>query len=386
MKKIYKKLGLLSVLALSLAACGSPGESGQSGETKEEPKTEESAQSPAKEDSKKEAEEKDGSAKATDSDEDVAGTVDLANVDADDDEAFQKEKASQEKIQVAYSGGLCTSPSGLALAKGYYKDEGLDVELVKSESGTTDAVGTGHAAIGSEHITTVLVPLVNGVNAQLVGGVHTGCKSLYVLEDSGIENTTDLKGKTVAIHDGIGQSDQNIALRFFEADGIGKEEVKFKNTDTSATVQAMENGEIEATIFTDQFAMPFVREGKLRRIRALSFDDDFKDETCCGIVVNKAFAKENPIAAKRLVRAIRKAADWAGDNTEDFIDELEANDWVSGERQDAVDFAESLNFHVTNDGTAKTVRNVIEDYKRFDIFPADQDTDEIFSKVWSPWE
>ena len=37
-----------------------------------------------------------------------------------------------------------------------------------------------------------------------------GCKSIYVFNDSEIKTAEDLKGKTIAIHDGIGNSDQNI--------------------------------------------------------------------------------------------------------------------------------------------------------------------------------
>ena len=37
-----------------------------------------------------------------------------------------------------------------------------------------------------------------------VAGAHIGCKSIFVPKDSPIKSVEDLRGKTIAIHDGIG--------------------------------------------------------------------------------------------------------------------------------------------------------------------------------------
>lgn len=371
------KLKLLTVaaLTLSLAACQAAPGGQQDGQKESEAPTSQESK-PAKTDS--------GAGVKAPEEGTATPAVALADVDIDDEEAWQQEEAYGQKIKVVYAGGLCTAPAGIALSQGFYEDEGLDVELVKSEGASADAVGTGQAQVGADHITSILVPLVNGVNAQIVGGVHTGCKSLYVMNDSDIESTEDLKGQTIAIHNGIGQSDHNIALRFLKADGITAEEVNFKDVDTSATIQAMENGELQGSIFTDQFAQPFVEEGKLRRIRGLSFDEDFKDETCCAIVVNKDFAKENPITAKKMGRAIRKAANWVEDNKEDFIEDLFANNWASGDKDAALAYAKTLNFAVPLESTGETVEHVINDYKALHIFNENEDTAAIMKHVWSP--
>ena len=47
-----------------------------------------------------------------------------------------------------------------------------------------------------------------------------GCKSIYVFNDSDIKTDDDLKGKTIAIHDGIGNSEQNIIYRMLDGEGV----------------------------------------------------------------------------------------------------------------------------------------------------------------------
>ena len=90
--------------------------------------------------------------------------------------------------------------------------------MAGGSSAQTDAIGTGKVDVAGDHIATMLVPTINGVRMKFTTGIHTGCKSLYVLADSPIKSTKDLEGKYIAIPDGIGNSDHNIAMRFLNKD------------------------------------------------------------------------------------------------------------------------------------------------------------------------
>ena len=128
--------------------------------------------------------------------------------------------------------------------------EGLKTEITRYQGGSSaqgDAIGTGKIDVTGDHIATLLIPAVNGVRMKFTSGIHTGCKSLCVLNDSPYKTTKDLVGKTVAVPSGIGGSDQNITMRFLLRDGIDPVNgVKYKVTDQGAAVLAMQNGEIEA--------------------------------------------------------------------------------------------------------------------------------------------
>ena len=122
------------------------------------------------------------------SEEKKDGKLTISNVDLNDpnlNEKWKKEPRYGTKLILAYNGGLCTSALGVAQAKGFTAKQGLDVE-VKNVPNAMDAIGTGKVDANTDHISTSVVPAVNGVNAVFTRAAQTGCKSLYVLKDSSI--------------------------------------------------------------------------------------------------------------------------------------------------------------------------------------------------------
>lgn len=306
---------------------------------------------------------------------------------ADENEAWKKEPAHDKTIKIGYNGGLCLGTFGIAQAKGFYKDEGLKTQIVRMEGGSsaqTDAIGTGKVDVAGDHIATMLVPTVNGVRVKFTSGIHTGCKSLYVLADSGIKNTHDLIGKTIAIPDGIGASDHNITMRFLNHDKIDPRKVKFKVVEAGASVLAMKNGEIQAALLGDQFAKKFVDDGTLRPIRSLTTDKDFKKEACCIHAVHADFYDKNPITVKKLTRAHERASAWIMEHPEEAVKILQENHWASGDPKLVLDILKTYDYGVTDKETEDTLRDTINDYKTFGLIKKDKDTEEVLHKIWDP--
>lgn len=301
----------------------------------------------------------------------------------DKNHKIEDEPMYGKTIPIGYNGGLCTSAPGVAKAMGYFEEEGLDVEVVSAQA-KVEAIGTGKVKLVTDHIATLLVPTVNGVSMTFLKGAHTGCKSLYVLADSGIESTKDLIGKTVAVPDGIGNSDHNIAMRFFSNDNIDPSELQFKQVETSAAVLAMQNGEVQGAVFSDQFAEEFVENGTLKIIRSLTYDEDFKKEPCCVHAFNTDFVKENPLIAEKMVNAIKKSSNYIANNTQEATQLLFDNNWASGDFDQAVRMMNSYNWEVTNEMADTSLKDIIEDYKTFGLIDKDKKTEDIMTAVWRP--
>lgn len=230
----------------------------------------------------------------------------------------------------------------------------------------------------------MLVPAVNGVRLKFTTGLHTGCKSLYVPADSAIKGTADLIGKTVAIADGIGGSDHNITLRFLAKDDIDIKDVKVKVVESAAAVMAMQKGEVQAALLSDQFARGFLDKGELRIIRSLTFDEDFKTETCCIHAVHLDFYNANPITVKKLTRAHEKASAWMMENPEETVRILQANKWAPGDFNLVLSLLKTYDFSISDAFTEKTLRDVIDDYKKFGLISAAKSTDDILRQIWDP--
>lgn len=309
-----------------------------------------------------------------------------ANSEISEEEAWKKEPAYGKPVKIGYNGGLCTGAPGIADALGMFKKQGLDVELVKMDGtvGTVDAVGTGKVDMVTNHISAMVVPATNGINMVFKKGVQTGCKSLYVLKDGPIKSTKDLVGKSVGLPNGIGNSDHNIAIRFMNHDGIDPNEIVWKPVESSASILALQNGEIDSVILSDQFAEKFMNDGTLAVIRSLTWDDDFKKETCCIYAFNKDFNEQNPITAKKMTAALFEVSDYIAHNVKEATQVLFDNNWASGDFDQAVRMMESYDWQCSNDMTEKTLKDILDDYKKFNIVTNEKSSDELLSELWCP--
>lgn len=373
----FKKTALILAMALSFTACVNDNNDTKKEETQAEmpagdPNTDTSAENVNEKDPETVEENTGKEAKYNENeDNDVETTGKM-----------EDEPHYGQPIKVAYNGGICTGAPGIASVRGEFEKRGLEVEFINVES-DIDSIGTHTADATIGHIAKFVPPTVNGVDAVFASGAHTGCKSLYVLNNDEINDTEGLKEKTVAFPGAIGTADHNIAIRFFNNDGITPEEVKYKQVELSAIVQSMENGEVQGAILSDEYANKFVEDGTLKRIRSLSFDDDFKNEACCVNALNGDFVRENPLMAKAYNEAVLSTQKWIEDNVEEAAQILFDNNWASGDFDAAVEMMESYNWAVSLDDTEKTLETVIEDYKNLGIIDSEIKKEDFISNYWN---
>lgn len=352
MKNLSKILAILLAAMLLLTACKT---------TVNDSKTEEKQETAQTEEKKDDAE-----APSEDSEE----------------EAWKKEPFYGKTVTIGYNGGLCTGGPGLAHVLGMFEEEGVKTEIVNVQS-KVDAIGTGKVQLTCDHIATLLVPAVNGIDMVFKKAAQTGCKSLFVLNDDAVKETKDLEGKTIGLPDGIGNSDHNIALRFLNHDNIDPKDVKFVPVEGSASILALQNHEIDGVVLSDQFAEKFINDGTIKMIRSLTYDDDFKKEPCCVYAFNKTFVKENPITAKKMTKALFKVSDYIAEDVERATQVLFDNNWASGDFDQAVRMMKSYNWQVSNDMASTALKDILDDYKKFEVIKSEKDADTLLTEVWN---
>src|ERR1035438_7821654 len=96
------------------------------------------------------------------------------------------------KLKVAYIGLTCEAPIFVAYEKGFYKEEGLDVELVKTDwDGLREGLGIGRFDANHTLIMYLLKPIESGMDVKITGGVHTGCLRLQVSVKADIKSRSE---------------------------------------------------------------------------------------------------------------------------------------------------------------------------------------------------
>lgn len=108
--------------------------------------------------------------------------------------------AAAEKFKVGYLRVMDDAQAIVAYEGGFYKKQGLDVELVEFKSGTDliKAIVGGQLDSGVLGFTNAVAWASKGADLKVIGGAQHGYHAIIARNDTGIEKVADLKGKTLA--------------------------------------------------------------------------------------------------------------------------------------------------------------------------------------------
>src|SRR5688572_21122383 len=86
------------------------------------------------------------------------------------------ETGGPTRVKLAYLGLTCEAAMFVAKEKGFFEEEGLDVEFVKTDwDGLRDGLGLGRFDANYTLIMYLLKPIEQGLDVKITGGVHSGC-------------------------------------------------------------------------------------------------------------------------------------------------------------------------------------------------------------------
>ncbi|MDR1535380.1 MAG: ABC transporter substrate-binding protein [Planctomycetota bacterium] len=229
--------------------------------------------------------------------------------------------AAEDRIKVGYSGSLCEGPVHIAIEKGFFAGEGLEVEPVRLAPGTAfEAIATGQIDASFGLLATLIQPLSNGLPIKITTGLHTGCDKLLVKKDSGIGELADLKGKRIGVPS-LTSSPIMFAKRGLAAAGVGvgdkNLEVEFIVFTNPELPLALERGAIDAISANDPVAARAAKEYDLNVILDSARDEPYRQQYCCAAYVSLDLAANRPESAAKYTRAMQKAAAWVQGNQDE---------------------------------------------------------------------
>jgi len=201
----------------------------------------------------------------------------------------------------------------VARDKGFFKEEGLDVELIAGKGGTyvVQQVGAGQVDFGITAIAAVLPAWDKDVALQSVYQVNY--KNLFdfmVPKDSAITDIQQLKGKRIGVSDLSGGEVPMVRSILASAGLTVDKDVTLRAIGSEATsiLTAFEKGDIEAYIggahdLVSLYARGFESKSLI--------PTEFQALPSTTIVASDKVIKERPELVEKVNRAIAKATDFA---------------------------------------------------------------------------
>ena len=210
-------------------------------------------------------------------------------------------------IRLAKIPSICIAPQyaaeELLRAEGFTDVRYVTVPLPAD----VEALARGEVDFSIHFSPEFIIPVDVGKPITIIGGLHVGCYELFAKE--GIRSIADLKGKSVGVP--AVRAGPYLFLASM-AGYVGLDPAKDINWVTSATVKPIElfkDGKIDAFLGfpPEPQELHALKLGHV--IVDSSVDRPWSQYFCCVIAGNAHFVRTNPVATKRVLRAILKAAD-----------------------------------------------------------------------------
>src|SRR5690242_16770711 len=223
--------------------------------------------------------------------------------------------AASNKVRVGYVGITCEAPIFSAVENGFFKEEGLDVEMVKCEwANYKDVLALVGFDITHHLVMYFLKPIEQGLDVKFTGGIHRGCLRVQTAVNGKINTIADLRGKSIGVP-GMGTPPFIFANRVLGAHGINPaKEITWRVFPAGELGLALDKGEIDAIADSEPIGSLLIAEGKVKNVADQAQDAPYKDEYCCAVIVNGKFLAANPKAAAAATRALLKGAKWVETN------------------------------------------------------------------------
>ncbi|HEY0552222.1 MAG TPA: ABC transporter substrate-binding protein [Verrucomicrobiae bacterium] len=291
--------------------------------------------------------------------------------------------ANSNKIRVGYVGLTCEAPIFSAVEKGFFKEEGLEVELVKCDwKNYKDVLALGGYDITHHLIMYFLKPLEQGLDVKITGGIHRGCLRVQAAVNGPIKSVKDLRGKRIGVP-GMGTPPFIFANRVLGANGIDpSKEITWLVFPAGELGLALSKGEVDAIADSEPIGSMLIAKGLVKNIADQAMDMPYADEYCCAVIVNGKYLKRNPKTCAAATRALLKAAKWVETNPKAAAElSVKAKYLASTVEANTVSISH-LRYVPSVSGAQTAVRAAAAEMKRAGMLKRTTDTEQLAAQAF----
>ncbi len=236
----------------------------------------------------------------------LAGAIGLPGVDVHSAVTDPPPESTRIRLMKA---SLCTAPA--YIAEELLRIEGFsDVQYLDDdpqEIGTSKLVATGAADLNMSFGLTTLIRVEAGEPVVMLAGVHTGCYELFGTER--MRSIRDLRGRKVAVP-GLGSSHHLFLSIMASYVGLDpRRDISWVTLGPEEAKQQLASGNVDAYLGFPPDPQELRAKGIGHVVLNSSTDQPWSQYFCCMVIGNREFVRRNPVATKRALRALLKAAD-----------------------------------------------------------------------------
>lgn len=218
----------------------------------------------------------------------------------------QQKTGPPEKITIAYTTNLNPVLVHIALANGFFKEEGLEATPQPHAFGklALQAVLDGKADIATVADTPIMFAVMGGKPITTLAVLQTSNRNEAIIarKDRGIGRPSDLKGKKIGLT--LGTTGHFFTDSFLQLNNIDRKQVKIIDLKPDEMADALDTGKVDA-ITTWNPNLTQIKK-RLGNKGIMFFEESLYTENFC-LVAGQRYAKKNPAAVEKILRALIKA-------------------------------------------------------------------------------
>jgi NitT/TauT family transport system substrate-binding protein len=211
-------------------------------------------------------------------------------------------------VRIGKTTSICLAPA--YIADELLRAEGFtEIHYLAAAGGPSAAemVARGEIDLHASFAGTLVYQLDKGLPLTALAGVNVGCYELFAHEP--IQTIGDLKGRRVGIQTMASSAHLYLSIIARHIGLDPKSDIEWVTTPKGNAMELFAEGKTDAFLAFPPEPQALRARKVGRMILSTVADQPWSQYICCTLFANRAWVHAHPVAAKRVVRALLKAAD-----------------------------------------------------------------------------
>ena len=290
-------------------------------------------------------------------------------------------QTGRQKVKIASAGHIVNFlPLDVAVAKGFFEDEGLKPEIIYLQGGTlcAQALISKQVDFSINSIAHALKAAAKGNdNLRMVCLLNETPGALIVVDSKHkdkVKTISDLKGMRLGVTSHGSISHMILAFLLTKSE-VSLDSVEIVKAGTSTFPAALKNGNIDAGITGEPFASMMVEQGDAYVLKRLVSAKETLDVfggpySLLGLVTRQDVINSNPELVQKMVNIHIRSMKWISEHSAEEIAAILSSDIVGSDRDTYVKTLKLMKDFLSVDGSLNLqgAENVLSSMKMSGVF------------------